>query len=93
MSLKNDKLAVTAWFWPHHMGSSALGAGSSSAVHDRKWERAEPKEQSAASAVEEGQNKSFLIPQKKIKLLENLLLLCLINLGLTGFPRDLSFQL
>lgn len=73
-------------------GSSALGAGSSSALHDRKWERAEPEEQFAASAVEEGQNKSFLIPQKK-KLLENLLLLCLINLGLTGFPRELSLQL
>lgn len=48
-------------------GSSALGAGSSSAFHDRKWERAEPEEQSAASAVEEGQNKSFLIPQTKKK--------------------------
>lgn len=73
--------------------SSALGAGSSSAVHDRKWERTEPKEQSAASAVEKEQNKFPRPSEKKEKKSENLLLLCLINLGLTGFPGDLSFQL
>lgn len=49
-------------------GNSALGAGSSSAVHGRKWERAESKEQSAASAVEDRDRTKVSSPLRKKKI-------------------------
>lgn len=91
--LEKLQTVVASWFWPQHVGT----------LH---WELAAALLSMAENGREQNQRNNLQLqllktgteqksphPSGKKKLLENLLLLNLINLDLTGFPRDLSFQL